>query len=211
METLLSTSRILGFSLCSSSNSLEKENQEEKISSILNQDLIRDIDSLIGLLEEICKIPDPRFVEGNKLLNEVIGLLSKDYLSVVNEILPRLGEVTQRLGCLSFSDSVELTCGLKRLEDCQEKLSVLFTVNKPSMKDLWSLIIELREKLAKLKDEEERKLLMWKKSGKVSESARFDGRVLRSNDSVLFSSRRFSFRANTDSVRYGENLLVQFE
>lgn len=169
---------------------MEKDKQEERISSFLNQDLIRDVDSLVGVIEEICKVPDPGFVEGNRLLHEVIGLLCNDYLSTVNEILSRLSETNERLSCLSFGVSVELVCALKRLEDCKEKPYLLFTVKKPSTDTLWGLVGELKGKVDKLKVEKEaRKLLTRGKSDKGSESARF---VLKRDNSVLFSSGRLS-------------------
>lgn len=194
IESLLSTSRVLGYFLCSISNTIQREKlEEDKISSCLNQDLIRDVDSLVGVIEELCKVPDPRFLEGNKLLYEIITLLTNDYLSTVNEILPRLSEFNERLSCLSFGESVELVCALKRLKDSKEKLSVIFIVKKPSIETLWSLIDELKDKIEKLKvyNKEERKLLLtWGKNEKGSESARFGGRVVKSNDSVAFPSGR---------------------
>ncbi|KAL3527588.1 hypothetical protein ACH5RR_012244 [Cinchona calisaya] len=165
VEILLSNSRVLGYFLGSTTGSVEKDKQEERISSSLNQNLIKDVDSLVGMIEEICEVPDPSFVEGNKLLNEVISLLGNDYLSTVNELLSRLGEFNERLGCLSFGESVELVCVLKRLEDCKEKLSLLFKVKKPSTETLWGLVTELEEKIETLKvEKEERKLLTWGKS-----------------------------------------------
>lgn len=141
----------------------------------------------------MCRVPDPRFVEGNKLLYEVLGLLSNDYLTTVNEILSRLGEFNERLNCLSFGESVELGCALKRLEDCKEKSSLLFSIKKPSTETLWGMVTELTEKMGKLKlGKERRKLLTWGKSDHGSESARLEqGRVVsRSEDSVLFGSGR---------------------
>lgn len=188
IETLLSTSRVLGYFLGSTSCSTGRDQQEERISTFSSQDLVRDVDSLVGMIEEICKVPDPRFVEGSKLLYEVISLLSNDYLSTVNAVLSRLSEFNVRMSCLSFAESVELACALKRLEDCKEKLSLLFPVKKPSAENLWGLVSELKEKTGKLKAyKEERKLLTWGKCDQGSESARF---VMKRHDSVQFSSGR---------------------
>ncbi|KAK4367002.1 hypothetical protein RND71_014882 [Anisodus tanguticus] len=175
IETLLFTSRILGYFFCSSSLitisidqrvksfsdnlntrdivSAQRDKQEEKISSILNSDLIRDVNSLVQLIEETCKVPDFLLLEGNSLLYEVIGLLGNDYLSTVIELLIRLSEFKERLGCLSFGDSVELGFILKRLEGCKERLSVLFSVKKPSTELLWNSVNELRMKIEHLKVE----------------------------------------------------------
>ncbi|CAI9111097.1 OLC1v1011234C1 [Oldenlandia corymbosa var. corymbosa] len=205
LETLLSTSRVLGYYLGSTSCSAERDKQEERIASFLNRDLIRDVDSLVGTIEEICKVPDPRFVEGNQILYDVLGFLSKDYLSTVNEILSRLVEFKERLSCLSFGESVELVCALRRLENCKDKLDVLFTIKKPSTETLWGMVPEMKEEVGKLKvGREERKLLTWSQSGLVSESARFDERVVRrSEDSVLFASGRLRMNHKLSGLAVG--------
>ncbi|CAN4114859.1 unnamed protein product [Withania somnifera] len=184
LETHLFTSRTLGYFLCSA------QKQHEKISCLLNADLIRDVDSLIQFMEELFNLPDSLLPEGNKLLYEVISIMSKDYLSMVNELLLRLSEFKERLSCLSFVDSVELGFILKRLQGCKERLSVLFSVKKPSVELLWSLVSELIEKMDDLKVDKasRRKLLTF---GKSSESARFGNRVLKFGDSVQFSSGRY--------------------
>ncbi|MCD7468171.1 hypothetical protein HAX54_006121 [Datura stramonium] len=203
IETLLFTSRILGYFLSSSSCSAQKDTQEEKISTFLNSDLIRDVDSLVQLIEETVKLPDSLLLEGNKLLYEVIGLVGTDYLSTVNELLIRLSEFRERLSCLSFGDSVELGCILKRLEECKERSSVVFSVKKPSTELLWSSVTELSHKIDDLKVEKSgRKLLTF---GKSSESARFDYRVMNFGDSVQFSSGRYEMNNLPLMVVEGKN------
>lgn len=197
VETLLATSRVLGYFL---GYFLEKDDkEEERMSSLLNEDLIRDVNSLVGVIEELCKMPDPNFIiiEGNKLLYEIVTLLTNDYLMTVNELVRRLSEFNERTSCLSFGESVELVCALKRLKDCKEKLLVIFTVQKPSVLTLWGLIDELKDKIEKLKvEKDERKLLTswWGNSDKaMSESARFGRSVVKVNDSVQFSSGRIMY------------------
>lgn len=199
IESLLYTSRILGYFLSSSSSSC---NTDEKISTFLNSDLIRDVDSLVQLIEETVKLPDSLLLDGNKLLYEVIGLLSSDYLSTVNELLIRLSEFKERLSCLSFGDSVELSFILKRLEGCKERLSVLFSVKKPSTELLWCSVSELSLKIDDLKvDFSKRKLITFEKS---SESARFNHRVIKFGDSVQFSSGRYEM-TNLPMIVEGRN------
>ncbi|CAI9753193.1 unnamed protein product [Fraxinus pennsylvanica] len=185
LETLLSSSRVLGYFLCSSSCSTVKENQEQRIPSFLDADLIRDVDSLVGLVEEMCEVPDFLLLERNMLLNEIMILLSNDYLSAVNEILVRIGELRERLSCLSFCDLTRLVRALKRLQDCKEKLLALFTPRKTSIETLWGLIEELYE-------------LLDFGRGKASELARLEQRVVNSGDSVQFRSGRFSFLVQTN-------------
>ncbi|KAL0342954.1 UNVERIFIED_CONTAM: putative clathrin assembly protein [Sesamum angustifolium] len=173
------------------SSCMVKENQEHRISSFLNLDLIKDIDSIVTLIEEICNVPDSLAREGDMLVKEIMGLLLNDYVSSVNEILLRLGEINERLGWLSFGDSIELVCAMKRLQDCQERLSVLYLVRKPSIEMMWGLVEELKDKVASLKVYKEGGNLL---SLKASESARFDQRVLATADSVGFRSGRFDVR-----------------
>lgn len=192
LETLLSTSRVIGFFLCSSSSTLEKDNQDDRLSSYLNLGLIRDVHSLVTMIEEICKAPDSLLVEGNKILYDVTNMVSGDYLSAVNEILLRLSELNQRLSCLSFAESVELMRGLKRLEDCRERMEALFALKKPLSEALWGLVGELKSGVGMGNVCREGGKLVGRRE-KGSESARFDDRVVQHGDSVRFSSARFGF------------------
>ncbi|KAG9139859.1 hypothetical protein Leryth_015240 [Lithospermum erythrorhizon] len=194
LETVLSCSRNLGYFVCSSSCNMERDKLEEKISSFLNVFLVQELDSLVGLVEELCKLPYGFIIEGNKLMYEIMVLLNNDYLSIINEVVVRLAELKTRLSLLSFGESVELMCGFKRLEDCKEKLFDLFSVRKPSIEMLWSLIDELKDEIGELKVYEDGGrlgLLTLGGKEKASESARFGGRVDRRFDSVQFSSARF--------------------
>lgn len=184
LETILSTSKNLGFVICSSSCSvLEREKQQDAISSFMNSDLIRDFVLLVGVVEEICKVPDNLLVERDKILHGVTELLANDYLSTVNEILLRLSEFKERLGLLSFNDSVELASALDRVTACKEKSLQLFSIRKPSVDTLWEMIEELNNKFGFLK-------LQKLKRDSGSESARFGDRVLVTRDPLKFSSGR---------------------
>ncbi|KAL6582993.1 hypothetical protein OROMI_005071 [Orobanche minor] len=189
LETVLSTSRIFGYFVCSSSCGAAKETQDHRISSFSDVDLIRDVDSLVVLILEICKAPDYNVVkEGEMLVKEIMGLLlPHDYIALINEILLRLSELNERLSFLNFNDSVELVCALKRLQDCRERLSVLFVVNKASIEIMWCLVEELKMKVGMLNVYRgEGKLLSLVSRGKVSESARFGERVSWKGYSVKF-------------------------
>ncbi|KAL8109179.1 hypothetical protein AgCh_025319 [Apium graveolens] len=192
LETLISTSRVLGFFLGSCLSKVEKEKQVDGVSSMMNDDLIRDVDSLILVIEEFCKVPDGSLsLEGNKLLHELVGLVENDYLLCVNEIIFRLSEFKERLGHLSFGESFELVCILKRLNECKERLLGSFIITEQSMGGmLWSLIEELESRVGM---KEEGKFLTKENKERYTESARFGERVLTSSDSVKFSSSRFSF------------------
>ncbi|KDP29739.1 hypothetical protein JCGZ_18674 [Jatropha curcas] len=189
LEHLLSTSRVLGFFLCSTSNTAEKDKEEEKVSALTNPHLLKEIDSLANLMEETCKRPDSLHLHGNGLVDQVINLVSDDYLSSINEIAIRIDEFNQRLSCLSFGDSVELVCVLKRLENCKERLLALFGRKKALVEIVWCLISEMKEKVGNTEDGRLSLAIGGKES--ESESARFGERVLSFGASVKFSSGRF--------------------
>uniref|UniRef100_A0A7C9CIL3 ENTH domain-containing protein n=1 Tax=Opuntia streptacantha TaxID=393608 RepID=A0A7C9CIL3_OPUST len=197
LEQILSTSRILGYFLFSTSCTLEREKAKEIIASLLCKDLLREIDGLINVLEEICKSPDCVQLEGNRLLIEVMGLVGEDYFTTIDEIVIRVEEFKERLSCLSFVDSVELVCALKRLEDCKDRLGSLFEVTGSGLvEDLWVLVSEMKEKVGEVKGfKEEKMVLSW---GRF-ESARFGEQVVKPHDSVQFASNRFAFQ-----FAYGE-------
>ncbi|EPS58415.1 hypothetical protein M569_16398, partial [Genlisea aurea] len=136
-----SAATTLGYFVCSVSG---EEDRGFKISSLLNADLIREIDSLVSILEELCKSPDN---PTDEFAREIVGLLCGDYLSAVNEVLLRLTEASHRTSCLSFVDSVELVFALTRLGDCEEKLSEFYDVKKPSIERMWESVRLLREKI----------------------------------------------------------------
>ncbi|KAL6518580.1 hypothetical protein OROGR_019082 [Orobanche gracilis] len=189
LETLLSTSRVLGYFVCSSSCAAAKETHDRWISSFSNVDLIRDVDSLVVVIEEICKAPDYNIIEECEMLvKEIMGLLlPHDYIALINEILIRLNELNGRLSCLNFNDSVELVCALKRLQDCRERLSVLFAVNKASVEIMWCLVEDLKMKVGILNVYRGGgKLLSLGRRGKVSDSVRSGERVSWKGDSVKY-------------------------
>ncbi|KAA8530796.1 hypothetical protein F0562_005580 [Nyssa sinensis] len=191
LETLLSTSRVLGFFLCSSSSTVEKEKRDESIPSFVNVDLIRDVDSVVAVIEEICKVPDSFHINGNKLLDEIMGLLGGDYLSAVGEISLRLSEFNERLSCLSFGESVELISALKRLEDSKERLMGLFSIKKASTETLWDSTRELKDRVGMVQvhtDGGQLQLVNVGRREMTSESARLGEGVLKSGDSIVFSS-----------------------
>lgn len=195
LEHLLSTSRVLGFFLSSSSSSVEMDKEEEKVSALVNIDLLKEVDSLLSLLEQMCKTPDCLHVRGNPLVDDIMGLVGEDYLSAINEVSIRVSEFNNRLGCLSLGDSVELACALKRLEDCKERLSVLSHRKRVLIEAFWGLITELKDKVAKERAyRDERMIVSTGRRDKASESARFGDRLSRRyGDSVRFSSARFGF------------------
>ncbi|OMO56166.1 ENTH/ANTH/VHS superfamily protein [Corchorus capsularis] len=172
---------------------VDKDTEEEKVSSLINSELLKEINSLVNLLEQISKRPDSLHANGNILIEEVQGLVGEDYLSSIDEVSVRVREFRERLSCLSFVDSVELVCALKRLEDCKERLLSFSQRKRVLIETVWGSISEIKDQVDNLKvcRDERRLLTMGSKSSKISESARFGDRVLKQGNSVKFSSGRF--------------------
>uniref|UniRef100_A0A2P2J3S3 Putative clathrin assembly protein At4g40080 n=1 Tax=Rhizophora mucronata TaxID=61149 RepID=A0A2P2J3S3_RHIMU len=199
LEHLLSTSRVLGCFVCSSSSTADKDKEEEKVSAVMNPQLLKEIGSLVGLLEEICQSPDGNNDNDNNnnrnrnnLADEIMDLVCGDYMSAINSILIRVDEFKQRLSCLSFGDSVELGCVLKRLENCKDRILELSGGKKELIESLWCLVSEIESKVKGYR-EDGRLLHSWGMgSDRGSESARFWNRTLSYEDNSLrFSSARF--------------------
>lgn len=193
LESLLSTSRVLGYFLCSASSAQEKERGEENVSTFANSDLLKELDSLVDLIEETCKIPDS-LCQDNELIRTVTVFVSEDYLSAMEAILIRVREFGHRLSCLSFGELVELVCALRRLERFKERLSPLFSHKVAASEGFWIAVAETR---AKLESQREAGSVSARPSSEekrvgASESARFGGWIpmSSSHDSIRFSSGR---------------------
>ncbi|KAD5960640.1 hypothetical protein E3N88_12112 [Mikania micrantha] len=161
-----------------------REKHQDSISSLLNFDLINDFASLVCVIQEICKVPDDLLVENDRLLHGVMELLANDYLSTVNEIYLRVIEFKERVNLLSFNESFELASSLDRLRSCKEKSLQLFSNRKASVDMLWEMIEELSNKIGMVDFTKLGRRESW------SESARFGDRVVRTSDSLKFSSGR---------------------
>lgn len=193
LENLLSTSRVVGYFLCSASSALEKERAEEKVSTFTNSDLLKELDSLVDLIEETCKIPDS-LCRDNGLIRAVTGFVSEDYPSAMEAISIRVREFGHRLSCLSFGDSVELVCALRRLERFEERLSALFSHKTVAFDGFWISVAETRAKLESWREVRSASPPSEKRRVGASESDRFGGRVPMSSgrDSLKFSSGRLA-------------------
>ncbi|XP_041001286.1 putative clathrin assembly protein At4g40080 isoform X2 [Juglans microcarpa x Juglans regia] len=140
------------------------------------------------------------YVEGNKLVEDIMGFVCEDHFSAINEVSVRVGEFRERLGGLSFGESVELVCALTRLENCKGRLYELSARKRSVMESFWCLIGEIKEGVGMEKDGG--KLMIRVRSEKAGESARYGERVLRSGDSVRFSSGRFPFHVPESMESY---------
>ncbi|KAK4760899.1 hypothetical protein SAY87_005792 [Trapa incisa] len=195
VENLLSASRILGFFIGSSSNALEKEKAEEAISSLLNSDLIRQMDSLVRLIEDTSRMPESAQLDSAELLCRVKFLAAEDHVSIMNEVAVRGHELMERIRILTFGESVELVCIMRRLESCEETLAAIFDRKVP-IESCWVLMREVKCKLGKV-EEKTAKAERWVVRGSVS--ARYGGRPgMSSSETVRLSSGRiFSLPIST--------------
>ncbi|CAK8567273.1 unnamed protein product [Lathyrus sativus] len=166
IEHLLCASRILGYFLG------ETTMDEGRVSSLVTGDLLREIDSLVEMMEGIGKRPNsPIMEQQNKVVVEIMDLVEEDGVVVVNEVLVRVKEFgeRERLGCLGFGEVVELVCVLKRLEMCRERMIMVMEEKK-----FWNLVRELKEKVGKMKVyREERKVYRTVGKDRGTESVRF--------------------------------------
>ncbi|XP_004288460.1 PREDICTED: putative clathrin assembly protein At4g40080 [Fragaria vesca subsp. vesca] len=197
VENLIITSRYLGFFLGSNSCIADRDRQEERISALMNTDLVRETESLVSLMEEICRRPES--LNGNRLVGEILGLVGQDQIATVNEVSVRVNEFGERLSCMSFGDSVELLSALKRSEDCKERLvTVSSAVKSDLVERFWELMREMKGRVGNEKEIKEggKLVVMAVRRDSVGESARFGDRVLKSSDSVRFSSGRLKVRFN---------------
>lgn len=179
----------------SSSSNAEREKKTEQISGFFNSDLLKETESLMGLIEEVSKMPHCLHLNGNGLVDKIYAFVGEDYLSATKEISTRVTEFRHRLGCLSFGESVELVCALKRLEDCKEKQSRGISGNHEILlKGFWGSIREIRNLIGESKDPRETGKLGRTKS-RMSDSGRFmdqdNAKLYR--HSVRFGSERFDF------------------
>lgn len=74
---------------------MKGEELEERVTSLSNGDLLKEIDSLAGVVEEISKAPDYDVLKGNGLVAEVMRLVGEDNLMTQKEILVRLMEMRE--------------------------------------------------------------------------------------------------------------------
>ncbi|XP_027916213.1 putative clathrin assembly protein At4g40080 [Vigna unguiculata] len=182
IEQLLCASRVLGFFLGTAG---DKENREDRASGLCNGDLLSEFDSLVALVEGLCKRPEPN---GNLLVEEIVKLARGDWGVVQAEVRVRLNEFKERFGGFKFGEAVELVCCLKRLEQCEEKM--LDTMDEARDLKLWDMVTLVKDMAEIELYREESKLRRDTPKVRVSESDRFSGRVLSNRHLLLFPSGR---------------------
>ncbi|KAG4975360.1 putative clathrin assembly protein At4g40080 [Glycine soja] len=174
VEQLLWASRIVGF----------LPTEKEKASGLTNEELLRETEALLTLLEGIGNIPNAASMEGNRLVSEVATLVEEDGVAVLSEIFLRVNEFRERLVCLGFGEVVELVYVLNRLGKCKEILVIT------EKQKLWDLVRELKVKIEKMEvyREEGKRTVTTQRATK---SDRFALTLVNSVDLGRFPSARF--------------------
>ncbi|KAL1344664.1 hypothetical protein HN51_018531 [Arachis hypogaea] len=176
IEQSLTVSRILGYYLryssSSSSNTIQETNSLTLGTS--NADLLYKIEALVAFLEQLGKVPESLQLQKKELVYEVVKLVGEDYRSVQREIVMRLEEMEGRMENLDVGEVSELVGYVKRMEECKEKLVMLF-VNKGRNGGFWDLVRETKERGLKIKGEIEGKWLTVVVASKTAaDSTRFN-------------------------------------
>lgn len=195
VEQNLIVSRVLGYYLssCSSSLNIYVNNKKEiirddKLSVLLNSDLLWEVDVLVDDVERISDAPESLHLQRNSLVYEVVTLVGEDYRLVQRELWVRFKELGDRMEGLSSSELTRLLGAVKRLEDCRERLVLLF-VNRKKNGAFWDLIRQTKTKLVEMKEKREQRRLEWTTSGldNTSESTRFWNPFVESGPIVFVS------------------------
>ncbi|XP_030454366.2 putative clathrin assembly protein At4g40080 [Syzygium oleosum] len=156
LEQSLIASRALGYVLSSSSSSssssscsqLTREYKREKMRAAASSDLMRELEVLVTSLEQVCDAPGSLHLQRNDLVYGVVRSVCQDYRMIRCEVFSRVEELggDERLGSSSPRHLTRLLSALERVEDCREKLALLF-VNKANADGLWDLIARTKTKM----------------------------------------------------------------
>ncbi|OAY85300.1 putative clathrin assembly protein [Ananas comosus] len=151
----------------------------DRLASLLNPDLVAELEPLVAVAEEIRRAPAPTSSSSssssplhNMLIRETIRVAEEDRIAAEREIGARVRELRERVDSLGFADSVELACLLKRLEGGADRKGTV--ADDP----FWGAVAELRERVegaVAAKGEQERRVR--RRERPMSESARISGRV----------------------------------
>ncbi|XP_061371782.1 putative clathrin assembly protein At4g40080 [Gastrolobium bilobum] len=155
LEQSLTVSRVLGYYMSSSLNERSKKDAQERKCLVLglsNADLLYKLEGLVVFVEQISRVPESLHLQRNELVYEVVRMVGEDYRSVQGEILLRLEELGNRMEDMDVGELSELVDYLKRLEESQEKLVLLF-VNRRKNNGFWDLVKEIKTKGVMKKEE----------------------------------------------------------
>ncbi|KAM4129318.1 hypothetical protein ACJW30_01G013300 [Castanea mollissima] len=187
LEQSLMVSRVLGYYFCSCSYRVDNKDKEQKVLSLLNSELLKEINVLVDFTEKICEAPGSLHV--NSLVFEVMRIVGEDFMLVQSEIFVRVVELGNRMESMIYgTESTQFFNVLKRLEDCKERL------NRENNDGFWDLIRQTKKKVLMVREKREEMRLVVVTVGhrdeSVSESTRFRKQIADSGQ--LFKSIEFN-------------------
>lgn len=159
VEQNLIVSRVLGYYLSNSSN-LDNNN---KVLALLTSELLGEVEALVDYVKCTREAPDSVQNITNSLVYEVLELAGKDYRLVQRELLFRVKELGDRMEGLSSGELTRFLEGLKKLDDCKERLLSLF-LKKRRDDEFWDTISQVKMNILEMvekREQEKRLRLTW--------------------------------------------------
>ncbi|XP_050377666.1 putative clathrin assembly protein At4g40080 [Argentina anserina] len=151
VEQNLKAARVIGYYLSSEN---KKVGYQVKKLPVLNSELVDEIEGLVEFVVRISDAPESLSLQRNNLVYEIVKAASEDYRAVQCEISLRVKEIEDRVERLSLSELTRVVDALRRLEDCKERLVLLF-VNRKRNDRLWESVRKTRAELAETKAQRE--------------------------------------------------------
>ena len=96
------------------------------------------------MVEQICESPESLHCQRINLVYEIMKLVGEDYRMTMREILVRTAELGKRIDDLSDEELNDFWVGLKKLEECKQKVVLMF-MNKKMNDGGWDLIAQMRK------------------------------------------------------------------
>ncbi|KAK7321242.1 hypothetical protein VNO77_31688 [Canavalia gladiata] len=140
LEYLLMFPKSLGYYLSSSDGAPKKD-----VSRVSSADLLGEIQDLVDFVEHVSHVPESLHLQKYHLVYEVVILVLEDYGHVQHKILWRMEEVGKRVGNLGVGELKEIVGCVKRLEESEEALVVLFR-NRKRNNQFWDAISDVKSK-----------------------------------------------------------------
>lgn len=152
---------------------LTGQNGEALGQRISTTSLLNEMGLLVGTVEQICESPESLHCQRINLVYEIMKLVGEDYRMTMREILVRIAELGKRIDDLRDEELNDFWVGLKKLEECKEKVVLMF-LNKKMNDGGWDLIAQMRKDVEGVKQRRERlRLVEFQGSG----STRLDGEI----------------------------------
>ncbi|KAG1342306.1 putative clathrin assembly protein [Cocos nucifera] len=154
-------------------NVVDPHSSNDRLASLLNRDLLIELEALVSVIEEITRAPaSTAAVKGNKLITEAVRVVEEYRVTAEQEMVVRVRELGERIGSLGFADSVELVCLLRRLEESKDRADWPSDGRWTDDDWFWVEVRELKEQVEKVvvrKQEEGRGRLRREKLGSSSD------------------------------------------